>query len=163
MEIDTVIHSRLRRPHGFTLIEVMVVVAIIGILATIAVPLSRHYINKSHYSAALIESKELLNAFMAFYIENDMYPNSTSRPAFDRRTFSPLEFNGKLAQRMVNQQADRYDSPDDMGSNQEFYVRMTLARDPRIQFVVANSNNVDLEPGVWLNGVFVYRDGVRVR
>ena len=156
-------HHRWSRTHGFSLIELMVVIAIISVLATIAVPLARHYINKSHYSAALIESKELYNAFMAFYIANDMYPNASSNPVFNLVTFSPLEYNGKLTQRMANQKAERYDSPDDMGVNQEFYVRMILARDPSIQFVVANSDNVDIEPGVWLNGVFVYRDGVRVR
>jgi hypothetical protein len=64
---------------------------------------------------------------------------------------------------MVGQKAEIYDSPDDMGDNQEFYVRMVFARDPSVQFVVANSDNVDIEPGVRLNGVFIYRDGVRVK
>ena len=56
---------------------------------------------------------------------------------------------------MVGQQAEVYDSPDDLGDNQEFYVRMVFARDPAVQFVVSNSDNIDLEPGVRLNGVFI--------
>ena len=149
--------------HGFTLIELMVVVAIVAILAAIALPLSQRYITKSHYTAALVECKEVYNAFMAFYADYGMFPNSTSSPSFNLATFSPLEYDGGVADRMVNQQALRYDSPDDQGPNQEFYVRMTLARDPSVEFVIANSDDVDIEPGVWLSGVFVYRDGIRVK
>ncbi|MFC1896206.1 hypothetical protein ACFL0Q_06040 [Thermodesulfobacteriota bacterium] len=63
---------------------------------------------------------------------------------------------------LVNSQADKFDSPDDQGANQEFYVRMRLAKDPTIQLLVAQSDNCDIEAGVWLDGVFVYRNGVRL-
>jgi prepilin-type N-terminal cleavage/methylation domain-containing protein len=150
------------RDSGFTLIELMIVVAIVAVLASIAVPASQHYVTRSHQAAALIECKELYNAFIAFYAENDMFPNATSNPKFDLITFSPLEYDGKVTRRMVGQKAELYDSPDDMGNNQEFYVRMVFARDPSVQFVVAHSDNVDIEPGVKLHGVFIYRHGVRV-
>jgi len=154
---------RSRRDQGFSLVELMVVIAIVALLAAIAVPTSKHYLTKSHYTAALVECKELYNAFIAFYAANDMFPNSSSSPKFDLVTFSPLEYDGTVTKRMVGQQAEVYDSPDDLGNNQEFYVRMVFARDPSVQFVVANSDNVDLEPGVRLNGVFVYRNGIRVK
>jgi prepilin-type N-terminal cleavage/methylation domain-containing protein len=163
MDVKDVRKIRLHQQQGFTLIELMVVIAIVALLATIAVPTSKHYITKSHYTAALDECKELYNAFIAFYAANNMFPNATSSPKFDLVTFSPLEYDGTVTQRMVGQKAEVYDSPDDLGNNQEFYVRMVLARDPSVQFVVANSDNVDLEPGVRLNGVFVYRDGIRVK
>ena len=154
---------RLHRQQGFTLVELMVVIAIVALLATIAVPTSKHYVTKSHYTAALVECKELYNAFIAFYAANDMFPNASSSPKFDLVTFSPLEYEGTVTQRMVGQQAEVYDSPDDTGNNQEFYVRMVFAHDPSVQFVVAHSDNVDIEPGVRLNGVFIYRNGVRVK
>jgi prepilin-type N-terminal cleavage/methylation domain-containing protein len=154
---------KLQRDNGFTLIEVMIVIAIVALLAAIAVPVGHRYITKTHYTAALVECKELYNAFIAFYTTNNMFPNATSSPKFDLVTFSPLEYEGGVTERMVGHKAEIYDSPDDLGDNQEFYVRMIFARDSSVQFVVSNSDNVDIEPGVWLNGVFVYRNGIRVK
>ncbi len=147
---------------GFTLIELLMVVAIIGVLAAIAIPAMSAYRQKAQVAAARTECREIYNAFVSFNLENGMYPYQSTAPAFQLDTFAPLAYQGGIQDRLAGGKADKFDSPDIGGTNTQFYLRMTLKADPSVQLVVAQSDNVDLEPGVWLDGVFVYRNGVRI-
>lgn len=59
--------SNLRNQFGFTLIELMIVVAIIGILAVVAIPAYQDYVAKSKFGVALMELSTGKNN-----IENDV-------------------------------------------------------------------------------------------
>lgn len=64
------------RPHGFTLIEIMVVVVILGILAATIVP---QFIGTTHdakVSAAKAHISELASALERLNIHLDRYPSS---------------------------------------------------------------------------------------
>jgi type IV pilus assembly protein PilA len=59
---------------GFTLIELMIVIAIIGILAAIAIPQFASYRRKAYNSAALSDLKTVKTTLEAYYADNQFYP-----------------------------------------------------------------------------------------
>ena len=72
--------KRIRRmltdKKGFTLIELMIVIAIIGILAAIAIPQFAKYRRKAYNSAALSDLKNVRTEIEAYYADHDSYPTN---------------------------------------------------------------------------------------
>src|SRR4051812_38616194 len=65
-----------RMASGFTLIELMIIVAIIGILASIAIPNFIKFQAKSKQSEAKTNLKAVFTAEKAYYGEKDAYNTS---------------------------------------------------------------------------------------
>jgi general secretion pathway protein G len=61
---------------GFTLIEIMLVVVIIGMLATVAIVNVPKYIDKSSTNTAKAQIKSLGTMLNTYYMENGKYPGS---------------------------------------------------------------------------------------
>jgi len=70
--------SRLNRKEGFTLIELMIVIAIIGILAAIAIPQFSAYRTRSYNSAAQSDLRNLATAQEAYFVDENTYGNDVT-------------------------------------------------------------------------------------
>ncbi len=79
-----------RSKKGFTLVELMVTIAIVGILVATAVPVYHTWQQRAYGSEAAIMLKQLINAEIAYYLENDeFYPNNYSIEIFHDGNTNP--------------------------------------------------------------------------
>jgi type IV pilus assembly protein PilA len=67
-----------RMQQGFTLIELMIVVAIIGILAAIAIPQYAEYTNRARVSEGLQLAAGAKTSVAEYYSANNKFPNGNA-------------------------------------------------------------------------------------
>jgi len=142
----------------------LVLLAGIALFVSLSIAAAVHSANlRAEMRIVEREAQALYDAFETYYSRNLAYPPSYLGRAFETDTLDPLRrrgyYRGFITAKLVDSRVDAYDSPDDRGLNQEFWVEMTLAQDPSIRLVVAKSDDAPLAGGRWLEGVYVYRGG----
>ncbi len=68
--------------QGFTLIELMIVVAIIGILAAIAIPAYQDYTIRAKVSEAVLAASPAKTSVSEFFMSNGVMPNDEAEAGF---------------------------------------------------------------------------------
>ncbi|MFD2231458.1 pilin [Alkalimarinus sediminis] len=65
--------------RGFTLIELMIVVSIIGILAAVAIPSYQTYVTRAQVSEALVIADELKTSIKDYYKFKGLFPRDNAQ------------------------------------------------------------------------------------
>jgi type IV pilus assembly protein PilA len=128
---------------GFTLIELMIVVAIIGILAAIAIPAYQDYIVRSQVSEGLTMAASVKSSVAEFYA--------------DRGTWPATEGTGTNGLGMTNVPTGKYVSGITVVNGQ---IRIAFGGTDVNQAIAGQT--LFLTPGSTLNGDVVWRCGNRV-
>jgi len=157
------------RSAGFTLVELLITVAIIGLVTAIAIPLYSGAIDKSHRATLIADAGELHRSFMRFYVDLGLFP-STSSPAsraLDLQTLSPLSTLGYFrhpegfTNKLEGGKIQNYDSPNVGSADTQFWATINSMRQPGFVLLVAHTNDLPLDRGTWYDGVYyVTSDGI---
>jgi general secretion pathway protein G len=88
MYIDS---QRKRRSRGFTLVEIMVVVVIIGILGALVVPKLLGRTGESRVTAAKVDIATMMQALKLYKLDNQRYPSTEQglQPLITKPTAGP--------------------------------------------------------------------------
>jgi len=153
-----------RRRWPRLVLDLVVLAALAFMLTELLQPALREAAVRSDVKIVSTAARDLWDAFERYYEINQAYPNAYLPPKFELDTLEPLRrrgyYRGYVTVKLQEGRIDAYDSPDDRGINQEFWIEMTLKSDPTVRFLIARSNDAPLGGGEWREGVFIYRDGV---
>ena len=146
-----------------TLLDALLALALAAVLVSIGLEAASQSQTDARKRLLEKEAKRVYAAISLFQGHHDGYPNSFSEPRFDGASFDPLTsrgyYKGSISRSLEGGRVDAYESPDDQGLNQEFWMELTLRDQPNVRYLVARSDNAPSSAGKWVDGVFAIRDG----
>ncbi|EMT0214495.1 pilin [Neisseria gonorrhoeae] len=82
---------------GFTLIELMIVIAIVGILAAVALPAYQDYTARAQVSEAILLAEGQKSAVTEYYLNHGIWPKNNGDAGV---ASSPTDIKGKYVQKV---------------------------------------------------------------
>ncbi len=158
--------SRRNKQGGFNLIEVMLVVAILALLSSIAVPMYARSFRKAKRTALMAEAGQVYAALKAFYLDNDKYPAARSGPdMLNLSSLAPLTTNGYLSptiagsflSKLSGEQVGWYITFRTDGQDREIWMFLQPKYDLNEWIYIFRTQRI--WGSQWHDGVYVWEDG----
>ena len=154
---------RLTRRLGRASVDAALIVAIVFLGQQVVDTAIARADKQASIDSLTREARSLYAALDRYFEDNRAYPSEHAEPRFDLATLEPLRqrgyYRGAINHHLLRKRIDAYESPDDRGTNREYWLEMTLAADPSVRLLVCRSDDAPLGGGDWLDGVFILRDG----
>jgi len=124
--------NEMKSEKGFTLIELMIVVAIIGILAAIAIPQFSSYRERAFNSAAESDMRNIMNGEEAYFADAEVYVDVTAITSSTgvQNTFGSLtgvKISKNVKARVTGAGASDYTANTEHKSGTKIYTGMASA------------------------------------
>lgn len=140
----------LRRQDGFTLVELMVVVAIIGLLSAVAIPNFQKYQARSKTAEAKLQLSAIYTAEASFYADYNIYHNCLAYMGYDPREESASRYftTGFPTTQAVN--ATAYNSAVNAGINTTVCPQAGTAGENSTVFTAAKAIGASVSTSAYL-------------
>ncbi|MDQ6965384.1 MAG: prepilin-type N-terminal cleavage/methylation domain-containing protein [Mariprofundaceae bacterium] len=121
--------NEMKSEKGFTLIELMIVVAIIGILAAIAIPQFSSYRERAFNSAAESDMRNIMNGEEAYFADAESYADVAvvTGPANTFGSLAGVKISKNVLAKVTGSGASDYTAATEHKSGTKTYTGMSSA------------------------------------